>query len=659
MPNDYVLSCAEDKQGNLWIATENGLSKFNPESGVFRNYDSYDGLPKIAFSEAAVCGAGSSGTLIFGTTQGYLSFNPERISAKRIAANIALTNLRINNEDARPGIDESVLKSNVNNVSDLTLKYDQNIISIDYAILDHRAGNRQTFAYRLIGFDSTWYDDRQLRRATYTNLRPGKYVFEVKSVSSDLYLNKPYRHLRITILPPAWKTWWAYLLYTILFGVLLFFIWRYTVAMIRLRNKIAIEQKLTALKLNFFTNVSHELRTPLTLIVNPLEQLSKKEKLTPEGASYVDVARKNASRMVRFVNQLLDLRKVQSGKAILLISRVEVVTFVREVISHFTEAARGKHIKLEVSSEQKEVVAWVDAEKLDVVIYNLLGNAIKYTPEGKAIRVLIEPITGQQCFSISVYDQGPGVAKEKLEEIFELFQEGDPSNGRNLKGTGIGLALCREFVNLHGGRIWAANNDDGGLTVTLTLNLGSAHYKYNEVSFVDLPKTLTPDEKPNELPSLLNRTNTSRHKDEQASLVLLVEDNEELRTFIEGQLTEFYRVETARDGEEGLQKAINLLPDLIVSDIMMPKMDGIQMLDEVKKDVNTSHIPVVLLSAKYSIESQIEGLKYGADCYITKPFNNEFLIASIDNLLWQRKKLFETFANGVEPIQVGLGEIPE
>ncbi|GAA4749821.1 two-component regulator propeller domain-containing protein [Flavisolibacter ginsenosidimutans] len=657
LPNDYALSCAEDKSGNLWIATENGLSKFNPEAKTFRNYDSYDGLPKVGFSESAACPRLSNGQLIFGTTKGYLAFDPERINGTRIAANIAFTHLQINNEDAGPGLNQTILTNGINYASELQLKYNQNIISIDYAILDHRAGNRQEFAYRLVGFDTLWHNDRQLRRATYTNLPPGHYVFEVKSLSTDLYSNHPYKRLSITILPPWWKTLWAYVLYAILVIVLAYFIWRYAVAMIRLRNKIVVEQKLAALKLNFFTNASHELRTPLTLIVNPLEQLARKEKLSSEGASYVDVARKNAARMVRFINQLLDLRKVQSDKATLRISRVEIVSFVKKVTDHFTEAARGKRIKLEVSAGQKELFAWVDAEKLDVVVYNLLGNAVKFTPEGKAIRINIQSDSEEQSFSISVCDEGPGVPKENLKDIFELFHEGENSNVREAKGTGIGLALSQEFVHLHGGKIWAENNTDGGLTVTVKLKSGSEHYRSNEVSFVDAPKAAPAHETPIEQQILPQGHYPTSPRDEQSPLVLLVEDNDELRSFIKGQLGEFYRVETAQDGEEGLQKALALLPDLIVSDIMMSKMDGIQMLDKLKNDVSTSHIPVVLLSAKYSIESQIEGLNYGADYYITKPFNSEFLFASINNLLRQRRKLFEGLVQKKQPVSLSPGPV--
>lgn len=642
MPNDYVVSCSEDRQGKLWIATENGLSRFSPETGEFRNYDSYDGLPKLSFSEAS-CSRLLDGRLVFGTTKGFLSFNPAGFNGNRIEANIAFTNLQINNEDARPVSGESVLKTDVNYISDLTLKYNQNIISIDYAILDNRSGDRQAFAYRLVGFDTTWHDDRQLRRVTYTNLPAGYYVFEVKALSTDLYSNSPYRRLAINILPPPWKTWWAYVLYAISIGVLLFFIRRNALAMIRLRNKVALEQKLAALKLNFFTNISHELRTPLTLIVSPLEQLAKKEKLSPQGAAIVDVARKNADRMVRFINQLLDLRKVQSDKAALRISRVEIVSFIKKIGDHFSEAARSKRIKLDVITEQKELVAWVDAEKLDVVIYNLLGNAVKFTFKEKTIRVYVRALEEEQSFLIAVNDEGPGVPEESLLDIFELFHEGNPKAERELKGTGIGLALCKEFVSLHGGTIWAENNKEGGLTVNVKLKLGTEHYKQEEVSFLNVPKAPSSSAyQPPIQQQLLPQTSfNDSPKDQQAPLVLLVEDNDDLRSFIKGQLHEFYRVELARNGEEGLQKAINLTPDLIVSDIMMPVMDGIRMLDKIKNDVNTSHIPVVLLSAKYSIESQIEGLKYGADYYITKPFNNEFLIASIDNLLRQRKKLFE------------------
>jgi signal transduction histidine kinase/ligand-binding sensor domain-containing protein/AraC-like DNA-binding protein len=658
MPNDYVLSCAEDVQGNLWLATENGLARFDPVKRTFRNYDSYDGLPRAGFSEAAVCKRLPNGQLVFGTTKGVLTFDPGRINSERIAANIVFTNLQINNEDAAAGDKDSILKQAVSFTNELTLKHDQNIISIDYAILDQRAGSRPALAYRLLGFDSTWHSDRLQRRATYTNLPPGEYVFEVKSFSSDLYSNTPYKRMAITILPPPWKTWWAYVLYILFIAAVLLIVRRYALAMIWLRNKVAIEKKLAAMKESFFTNISHELRTPLTLIINPIEQLSRKEKLSPEGADWLNVARKNANRMVRFINQLLDLRKVESNQATLHRSIVEMVDFVKKISEHFAEALRSKQLNLEVVASVQELYASVDAEKLDIVIFNLLANAVKFTPDNKTITIQVSQVFAEQSFLISVSDQGPGVDRSKLSNIFDLFYEGEHP-ARVQKGSGIGLALSKELVLLHGGSIWAENNSYGGLTVSIKIKQHAGAGKHTGPLKYDVHKD-----------ALVYVDTAMQLAGAEASpvgpdapLVLLVEDNDELRRFLSSQLSEFYRVEVAANGEEGRQKAGQVMPDLILSDIMMPVMDGIQLLDKIKNDINTSHIPVVLLSAKHSIESRMEGLRYGADCYITKPFHNEYLIAAIDNLLKQRRKLFETLVSkkpvtalGPSPIVVTSGD---
>jgi DNA-binding response OmpR family regulator/anti-sigma regulatory factor (Ser/Thr protein kinase) len=419
--------------------------------------------------------------------------------------------------------------------------------------------------------------------------------------------------------------------------------------MVRLKQKVIVEQKLAALKLNFFTGISHELRTPLTLIVNPLEAIARKENLTNEGIAYMDVARKNANRMIRFIDQLLDLRKVQSEKATLKLSRVEIVSFVHKISDHFTEAISSKRIILEIQPEQEEIFAFLDVEKLDVIIYNLLSNAIKFTPEGKRVTITIQHSIDDNSFSIAVGDQGPGVTPGKLEKIFDLFQQGDHSPGHHFKSSGVGLALTKEFVTLHGGSIIAANNEDGGLTMTIKMKQGLEHYSDVPFSFTYAEKAVTTN---NEVSGTTdNNVLENEHLTPvtEQPLLLLVEDNNDLRQFLSKQLSEFYRVQVASDGKEGWEKALSLLPDLIVSDVMMPVMDGIQLLDKVKNDVNTSHIPVVLLSAKYSIESQVEGLNYGADYYITKPFNNDLLVASINNLLRQRQKLFELMVQRKRP----------
>ncbi len=657
LPNDYVLSCTGDRQGNLWIATENVLSKFNPEKTTFRNYDSYDGLPRTSFAEAAACHELSNGNLVFGTLEGYISFDPGHVSMKPIPANIVFTKLQINNQEIMQPGEAGFAGSDINYTSKLELKYNENIIGIDYAILDPRAGNRQAFAYRLLGFDTTWHTDRELKGVSYSNLPPGDYVLEVQSLYTDLYSNKPGKRLEITILPPPWKTGWAYFAYALVLLLILAVIRNYAVKMVRLRNKVVVEQKLAALKLNFFTGVSHELRTPLTLIVNPLEAIARKENLSAEGVEYVEVARKNADRMIRFINQLLDLRKVQSEKATLKLSRVDIINFVGKVSDYFAEAIKSKRITLTIAADQPEIFASVDPEKFDVIIYNLLSNAIKFTPEGKSIKIGITENAVDKSFSIAVHDTGTGVKNDQLEKIFGLFEEGSHTTSSTTKGIGIGLALTKEFVTLHGGTIVASNNENGGLTITVKMKQRVATDFTDQVLLVNSPaaanaNVLTAEPIPDMQPvdgHLLQHP--------EAPLLLLVEDNTDLCQFLGKQLSEFYRVEIANNGEEGWKKVRTLLPDLILSDIMMPVMDGIQLLDKVKHDVNTSHIPVVLLSAKYSIESQIEGLKYGADCYITKPFNNEFLIASITNILRQRKQLVEQLMQKKQPIALSVDPV--
>ena len=655
LPSDYLLSSVEDKKGNLWLATENGLSKFVTDKEKFINYDSYDGLPPTGFSESSSLKL-PDGNLVFGCITGYISFNPDEIIYHRIPANMALTNLQVNNNDVALGNANSPLKYNLNDTRHLVLKYNENILGIDYSVLDFRSGNKQSYVYRLTGFDKEWHDNKSQRRATYTNLPPGNYLFEVKSSSEGLYSNDPYKKLAITILPPPWRTWWAYLIYIVLAVVLAEGIRRTVFTMLRLRQRIAVEKKLADLKLSFFTNVSHELRTPLTLILNPIEEIYKKESLSAQGNEHINIVRKNARRMVRFINQLLDLRKVQSGKATLKISKVEMLAFVKKISEYFTDVAREKQIKLVIESDGTELFAWIDAEKLDIVIYNLLANAFKFTPSGKIIKVMVNEMPEGEGILVEVADQGLGVPENKLNDIFELYYEGHHGEGKNLKGTGIGLALSKELINLHHGQIFAKNNADRGLTVTVALKAGKKHLEHDEVVFIDAPEVpYEPEEAIGDL--FRNVEQTAHEHNEHTPLVLLVEDNSDLRAFLKVQLGEFYRVELAEDGEEGLEKAIRLLPDLILTDVMMPKMDGIQMMDRLKNNIATSHIPIVLLSARFSVESQIEGLKYGADYYITKPFQNDFLLASVDNLIRQRKKVFETLLNKKKTIDLSPGEI--
>jgi signal transduction histidine kinase/DNA-binding response OmpR family regulator len=653
LPNDYLVSCLEDLDHNLWIATQTGLSKFDLQKKVFRNYNSYEGVPQYAFSEASGIRM-QNGRLVFGTIKGFLTFDPKTITNHPIPVQMAFTSLQINNANIVTGGKDNILPTSVNHIPALRLAYNQNNISIDYRVLDYRSSDKQSYAYRLQGFDTGWHYNRSERRSTYTNLPPGDYVFEVKCVNPDLYSNEPVKRLPITILPPWWKTWWAYLIYVLAAAIVFEIIRRAALTMLRLRQKISVEKKLAELKLNFFTNVSHELRTPLTLILNPIEEIGRQEHLTAQGRQYIEVVRKNANRMARFVNQLLDLRKLQSGKAGIHPSRVEVISFVRNIGEYFLELAKEKHIDFQIVSESKEIEAWLDLDKVETVIYNLVANAFKFTPEGKAIRVHVIQLSNHNKLQIEVSDQGQGVPPELLNQIFELFYEGSATHHKAMKGTGIGLALSKEMIALHGGSISARNNEAGGLTVTVMLPAGKAEASNTTAAYLQ-PAALATDLLRDQ--SIAAIAATAPSPDTNQPLLLVVEDNTDLRAFLKAQFITHYRVEVAENGEEGLAKAIELQPDLVLSDIMMPKMNGIQLLDNLKNNLATSHIPVILLTAKSAVESQIEGLEYGADYYITKPFRQDFLEAAIRNLINQRKKVLAALLDNKKTTALEPGEI--
>lgn len=655
LPNDYILSIIEDIGHNFWIATSKGLSKFVRKQLIFRNFDSGDGLPQGGFSEAS-CTKGDDGNLYFGTIKGFISFRPTEITDAPIRGKMIFTNLQVNNHDITSYDANSILQKSIDYTSTLQLRHDQNIISLDYTVLDYRTNDKQKFIYKLNGFDKEWQINKNQRRATYTNLPPGKYVLEVKAINKELYTKQPYKSLSIIIASPPWRTWWAYLIYLAILGVIFELIRRTSITMLSLRHKISVEQKLAALKLSFFTNVSHELRTPLTLIVNPIDAILKKENLSEEGRQHISIVRKNAGRMVRFVNQLLDLRKLQSGKATLNISEVDLIAFVKGIVEYFDDIAKEKNVMINVTSNSPAITAYIDADKFEIVIYNVISNALKFSPQNRTVTISLALNEDRQMISMVISDEGRGVDQASLSHIFELYYEGEENLQNGVKGTGIGLALSKELVQLHKGSITAINNEHGGFSVIINIPYTVAISGQCTIEKTDFETNQRTDESDIHQASI-QKSNPVNEIAANTPLVLLVEDNYDLRKFLAIQLGEHFRVELAEDGSEGLQMATKLLPDLIISDVMMPKMDGIQMLVKLKNEFSTCHIPVVLLSAKSSIESQIEGLQYGADLYLTKPFQNDFLIASVKNLISQRKRLFDVLVKDKKTIELKPSEI--
>ncbi|MBK0370205.1 hybrid sensor histidine kinase/response regulator transcription factor [Flavobacterium agrisoli] len=651
LPNDFILSIIEDNDKNLWLATENGLSEFNLKTHKFRNYDSSDGLMKTGFSESTVIKL-ANGNLVFGGRNGYLTFNPKTVKNQKIAAKMVLTDFEINNKNSNVNSTDFPLKKDINYDDGVELKYNENTIGIYYTVLDYRTTTKQHYTYRLKGLDDEWHAVKNQKKATFTNLEPGTYEFEVKCLNTELYTNIPSKKITFIIKPPFWRTTWAYCFYALILLGLLALAQRIIFTMIKLRNNVIIEQKMTDLKLSFFTNISHELRTPLTLIVNPIDEIAKHEKLSPLGQNYIETVQKNASRLVRFVNQLLDFRKVQSGNEALHPENFDFVPFLNDLISLFAQISLEKSIQIKSEFSNKTMIVNLDKEKMDIVVYNLLSNAIKFSPDYSLITVKTD-LKENSLLEVQVIDQGCGVEESKLDSIFNLYYESGNDATKNV-GTGIGLALCKEYVNLHRGHISAHNNSFGGLTVAIEIDLKNMIFQ-SEINLVTTPKdrkktdntSFMTIETNSDIPIAINPDST----------ILLVEDNYELRQFTKNQLQNYYHVIEAENGKEGLKLAISKIPDLIISDVMMPEMDGISMLDALKNATETSHIPVILLTAKSSVESQIEGLKYGADYYITKPFSTDFLLASAENLIKSRKKFFEQLQQTPKTIVLEPNEI--
>ena len=645
LPSDVLLSIREDKKQNLWMSTENGISKFIPGEERFENYDDRSITFRVRFSEAASA-VTSKGKMLFGASNGIFMFDPDSINKSRFVPPIVLSKLVIANQDIVPG-EGSVLKVGLDDTKELVLSHKENIFAIQYAALDYTNPQNIQYAYILEGFEHQWtYADR-LRNATYTNLPKGHYTFKVRSTNSDGVWVDNTRFLDIVVLPSFWETPLAYFLY-VLFILLVIFVAVYILFTIyRLKHEVSVEQQVSDIKLRFFTNISHELRTPLTLIAGPVEYVLKNSKLPEDAREQLVVVERNTNRMLHLVNQILDFRKIQNKKMKMQVQRVNIVAFVRKVMDNFESLAEEHNIDFLFETEKDELYLWVDEDKLEKIVFNLLSNAFKYTPGGKLIRVFIHEDEG--TVSVGVQDQGIGIAENKKKSLFVRFENLVDKNLFNQASTGIGLSLVKELVEMHKAVISVDSKLGEGSCFKVDFLKGKEHYD-DTVEFIledattasmTIPAPVM-DATASVIPIVNPDEDIQDEESEETSnkeVMLLVEDNQELRVFLRTIFSSTYRVVEAADGMEGWSKALKFVPDIIISDVMMPEKDGIEMTKELRADMTTSHIPIVLLTAKTSIESKLEGLEYGADDYITKPFSATYLKARVENLLSQRRKL--------------------
>lgn len=639
LPSNVVLTIVEDKQANLWIATEGNLSKLNPEKKSFETYCEINRLvDRQNFSEGSRY-VTKKGNILFGYSKGFITISPEKIKANDFKPYIALTSFSISNIPLEIG-EDSPLKKNIDDISSIKLDHKQNYISIEFAALDYIDPNRIIYAYKLEGADQEWVITKKQRIASYTNLSPGHYTFRVKSTNSDGVWMDNEHSLAIEITPSFWQTGWAYFIYFILFISILAFILRTIIIFYRLKDRVKLEHEETEMKTRFFMDISHEIRTPLTMIVSPVENIVDNEDTPSYIKSQLQLVLKNTNRMLRMVNQILDFRKIQKQK--LNLQETKIGVYVSEICDNFTKAAENKNIILSINNQVGETILWVDRDSIEKIIFNLLSNALKNTPVGKRINVNIEE-NRNNSIRIEVKDEGKGMAKDILNKLFIRFASynSDKSN----PSTGIGLSIVKEIVDKHHGHIDVYSEVNKGSMFVVTLYKGIRHFE-NDKNIILIYEDQRDDCKVNGN-NIINDFQEKKKEiiSDNNQTILIVEDDNDLRQFIRTILESQYSILEAHNGEEALIITTKHVPDFIISDIMMPEIDGIELLQQIRINPQTSHIPFILLTAKTDLESKLVGLTYGADDYITKPFSAKYLKARIDNIILQRKKLYNSFIN--------------
>ena len=639
--NDVVQSILGDREGHLWVATEYGISKFNPLTHSFENYffSSYS-LGNV-YSENSAC-MGPDGKLLFGTNYGLMVVNPRKIQSNEAFSPVVFTNLYLNGTQATPTMPDSPLKQSLAYSDKIILKYFQNSLLIDFSTFDYSDSGRTKYMYRLENYDKEWSAASSLNFASYKYLDPGTYVLHVKSCNGAGVWSDNETVLKIVITPPFWKTGWAFFGYFLLIAIALYFAFRIIRNFNRLRNRINVEKQLTEYKLVFFTNISHEFRTPLTLIQGALEKIQQVCNVPRELIHPLHTMDKSTKRMLRLINQLLEFRKMQNNKLALSLEETDVIAFLYEIFLSFGDVADQKNMEFLFQPSIPSYKMFIDKGNLDKVTYNLLSNAFKYTPSGGRIELSIVVDEAKKTLQIQVSDTGVGIPKEKRNELFKRFMQSSFAGD----SIGVGLHLTHELVQVHKGSIEYADNEGGGSVFTVCLPTDKA--AYDEKDFLVPGNVLLKEEKgiarhlielSEELPEPEAVAPLNKRK------VLIIEDDNDIRQFLKEEISIYFEVEVAADGTSGFEKARTYDADLIICDVLMPGMDGFEVTRKLKSDFNTSHVPIILLTALNSPEKHLQGIECGADAYIAKPFSIKLLLARVFGLIDQRDKLRKKFSS--------------
>ncbi|MBC7889341.1 MAG: response regulator [Ferruginibacter sp.] len=689
LPSNAILNVLEDDKHHLWISTPEGLATIEVQMGTAglvtitpKKYEESDGMQGKDFNENAAFKT-SKGELIFGGSNGFNMFHPNNFVSSKNVPNLTITDFQIFNKSMAVGesINKRVLLTKaINQTEKITLNYNENVFSIEFADLNFYNTGKNSYACKLEGFSKAWLTmDNNIRKATFTNLDPGNYSFMVRSTNEQGGWNKEIKLLTINVLPPFWRTPLAFIIYLLVIAGILLFARYILLQKARLKYEVKHERQeakrmheLDMMKIKFFTNVSHEFRTPLSLIITPLDKIIS-QSAEPDQKKHFQLIQRNAKRLLNMVNQLLDFRKLEVQEIKLNLSKGDIVQFTRDAVTCFTDIAEKKQVSLSFQSSLNELEAVFDKDKLERILFNLLSNAFKFTLEKGKVTVTVNELvaislSGMETMQvqIQVADTGIGIQQGKKDKIFENFFQLDMPGTIVNQGSGIGLSITKEFVRLHGGTISVESVPEEGSCFTILLPVvqqlqqkATGEIFRSSLDHTDLLELTGENASASDMEMELSKLSGRRNG--KKSTVLLVEDNEDFRFYLKDNLREFYNIIEAFNGREGWDKAKQFLPDLIVTDVNMPEMNGIELCKKIKTERLTSHIPVIILTARSAEEHQLEGYETGANDYMGKPFNFEILQSRIRNLLAQQESLRKLFQKQIDvnPSEITITSVDE
>lgn len=652
LPNNVIYGILADEFKNLWLSTNRGLAQFNPKTGKSHNYTKADGLQDDEFNTGSYWKS-PSGELLFGGVNGLTAFRASEVirsTGRRPLANIV--GLKINNEVIGVGGTDGILSRSIERTQRIDLTYTQNLLTLEFGVMDYTNPGRNRYRYRLNGLDRDWVEAGTNRFANYAQLPTGDYTFQMIGSSDGDVWSKPVV-LYVRVHPPFYRTWWAYLLYALALAALAWQLYRFQMQRLLLQQQIAFEQKeagrlaeLDGLKTQFFTNISHEFRTPLTLLMGPLADLKQRYPAEP----VLPMMARNGDRLLSLINQLLDLSKLDAGQLRAVPEPGDIGAFFRTLASSFTSLAESRHITFHFDQNAPELWADFDPDKVEKIVTNLLSNAFKFTPAGNEVRMTIHYAVRRVPAELvlTIEDSGIGIAPANLTHIFERFYQGsvhmvDGQANRSYEGTGIGLALVNELVRMLNGTIDVSSTEGVGTTFTVALPLVAADRPVLAPASVGLPVAGNGarESQTGHLP-VADKSHPPTLA--SANILLIIDDNADIRAYVRSIFEGDYQIIEAVDGQDGLERATASLPDIIICDLMMPRLDGFGFCRALKTQEATSHIPVVMLTAKATVEDRVEGFERGADDYLTKPFNHAEIRARVGNLIQQRQRLYAWFA---------------